>query len=207
VAVEVGASGFARMMHRCVDPDMGTNAMRRQIIFRNLLVTVAALAAAPAYAETAIDGRIARVVYQFTTGGNWGFHLASMKDGRYCVRFGNPGRLNLRVIDRVADICFDTIPGSVAHSGERRSQAFDVREKGKRITVVSYHKGSITTSASDITLEIATCNRIEGEEAEANCASTWYVVHMDGANCTAEVRPGRGANRISTVTCEHFAAE
>jgi len=146
-------------------------------------------------------------VYQFTTGGTWGFHLANMRDGRYCVRFGNPGRLTLRIMDRVSDICFDTIPASVEQSGERRSQAFDVREKGKRITVVSYHKGSIAAAGNDITLDIATCNRIDGEEAEARCGSTRYVVRMDGGTCTAEILPDRGRNRISTVTCEHYAAE
>jgi hypothetical protein len=181
--------------------------MRMRIIFGICCAMLCDLGGVPACAETAVDGRIVRVVYQFTTGGNWGFHLANMKDGRYCVRFGNPGRLTLRIMDRAADICFDTMPASVEHSGERRSQAFDVREKGKRITVVSYHKGSIAAGGSDITLDIATCNRIDGEEVEAHCGSTRYVVHMDGATCAAEILPDRGRNRISTVTCEHYAAE
>ena len=87
-----------------------------------------------------------------------------MTDNRYCVRFGNPGRLTLKTIDRMADICFDTVPGSVERSRESRSQAFDVREKGKRITVVSYHKGSIAAGGRDITLDVASCSRLEGEE-------------------------------------------
>ena len=148
-----------------------------------------------------------RVAYQFANGGNWGFHLAHMKDNRYCVRFGNPGRLTRRTIDRVADICFDKIPGSVERSRESRSQAFDVREKGKRITVVSYHKGSVEADGRDIALTIATCTRIEGEEKGAGCAPTRYVVRMDGENCSAEIVAPPRSNHIASVTCEHFAAE
>jgi hypothetical protein len=165
------------------------------------------LAGAPLCAETPVDGHIVRVVYQFTGGGNWGFHLADMKDGRYCLRFGNPGRLTLKMIDRVADICFETMPGSVERSTEHRSQAFDTRQKGKRITVVSYHKGSIAADGGDITLDIATCNRIEGEEPEARCRTTHYVVHMRGESCSAEIRPERGGNRIASISCQHYPAE
>jgi hypothetical protein len=181
--------------------------MTNRMIPALCLVLITGLAPGSARAETAVDGRIVRVVYQFASGGNWGFHLAHMKDNRYCVRFGNPGRLALRTIDRVADICFDRVPGSVERSRESRSQAFDVREKGKRITVVSYHKGSIGAEGRDITLNIASCNRIEGEEKEAGCAPTRYVVHMDGGNCSAEIVPPPRSNRIASVTCEHFAAE
>jgi hypothetical protein len=171
------------------------------------LVMSVGLAAGSAWAESAVDGRIARVVYTFASGGNWGFHLAHMKDNRYCMRFGNPGRLTLRIIDRVADICFDTIPSSVERSRESRSQAFDVREKGKRITVVSYHSGSIAAGGRDITLDIASCDRIEGEEQEARCRSNRYVVHIDGGTCTAEIFLARQPSRTNTITCEHYAAE
>jgi hypothetical protein len=148
-----------------------------------------------------------RVVYNFATGGNWGFHLAHMKDGSYCVRFGNPGRLTLSVIQRVANICFDKIPGTVERSKESRSRAFDVREKGKQITVVSYQKGSIAAAGSDVTLDIATCNRVEGEETEAHCSPNKYVVHINGADCSAEVTLSAKPNRVSSITCEHYAAQ
>jgi hypothetical protein len=175
------------------------------------LMIICHLGASPARAETAVDGRIARIVYTFASGGSWGFHLAHMKDNGYCVRFGNPGRLTLKIIDRVADICFDTVPGSVERTRESRSQAFDVREKGKRITVVKYHSGSIAAGGRDITLDIATCNRIEGEEQEADCRSNRYVVHIDGGTCTAEIflapPPPPKRIRIATVTCEHYPAE
>jgi hypothetical protein len=171
------------------------------------LVAILGIAASAARAETAVDGRIARVVYTFASGGSWGFHLAHMKDNRYCVRFGNPGRLTLKIIDRVADICFATVPGSVERSRESRSQAFDVREKGKRITVVSYHSGSIAAGGRDITLDIASCEKIEGEEHEARCRPNRYVVHIYGGTCTAEISLARQPNRIASVICEHYAAE
>ena len=67
--------------------------------------------ASPAIAQTPVDGRIVRVVYHIVYDGGrpssatWGFHLACMKDGRYCVRLGNPGRLTLAIIAKVGDIC------------------------------------------------------------------------------------------------------
>jgi hypothetical protein len=95
----------------------------------------------------------------------------------------------------------------VERSRESRSQAFDVREKGKRITVVSYHKGSIAAGDGDITLDIASCSRIEGEQQEAGCSSNRYVVHIFGETCTAEISVGGRSNRITSVICEHYAAE
>ena len=178
---------------------------------RPLLTGLATLlfctAASVTQAQSPVDGRIVRVVYQFTSGGNWGFHLAQMKDGRYCVRFGNPGRLPLATIERVANICFDKIPSTVERSAESRSRAFDVREKGKQITVVSYQSGSIAVAGNAVTLDISTCNRVEGENTEARCSPTRYVVHMDGAECRAEVTPAPRSNRIGTTTCEHYAAQ
>jgi len=121
--------------------------------------------ASPAIAQTPVDGRIVRVVYHIVYDGGgprnatWGFHLAHMKDGRYCVRLGNPGRLTLAIIQKVGDICFDGIPGWVDRSSEQGSRSYNSREKGKQIAVVSYQKGSIAASGSDITLELTTCNR------------------------------------------------
>ncbi len=129
--------------------------------------------ASPAIAQTPVDGRIVRVVYHIVYDGGgpssatWGFHLAHMKDGRYCVRLGNPGRLTLAIIAKVGDVCFDGIPGSVDRSPEQRSRSYDAREKGKQITVVSTQKGSIASSGNDITLDITTCNRVEGEPDDA----------------------------------------
>jgi hypothetical protein len=158
-------------------------------------------------ARNPLDGRIVRVVYTFTRGGNWGFHLAHMRDGRYCVRFGNPGvRLTLPTIDRVADICFDKVPGRVERSRESRSRAFDVRVKDKQITVVNYYSGSITAGSNDVWLDIDSCNRIEGEEKEARCGPIRFVVHIDGSACRAEVLSAR-PNSISSTTCEHFDAQ
>jgi hypothetical protein len=65
---------------------------------------------APAQAQTPIDGHIVRVVYKVGSKGTWGFHLAHMRDGRYCFRLGNPGRLTLDDIRRLAHICFDNVP-------------------------------------------------------------------------------------------------
>ena len=165
----------------------------------------------PALAQGLVDGRIVRVVYHIVYDGDrpntatWGFHLAHMKDGRYCVRLGNPGRLTLAIIQKVGDICFDSIPGSVERSPQQRSRSYDAREKGKQITVVSSQKGSIARSGSDITLDITTCNRVEGE-AETRCFPTRYVVHMDGATCRAEATLSGSQSRADNVTCEHYAA-
>jgi hypothetical protein len=172
----------------------------------------AGLAGPPALAQTAADGRIVRVVYALIFEGpgprdsTWGFHLAHMKDGRYCVRFGNPGRLNLAVIQQVYDICFNSVPATVDRSQERRSESFDAREKGKRITVVSYQKGSIQASGNDITLEVATCNRVEGEQ-ETRCFPNRYVVHMNGPACRAEVTLSGSRSRAGATTCEHYPAQ
>jgi hypothetical protein len=182
---------------------------RRTVLALATLLFAPALS--PASAQTPVDGRIVRVVYEVIfngpgpRGSTWGFHLAHMNDGRYCVRFGNPGRLNLAIIQRVGDICFDRIPGTVDRSGERRSESFDAREKGKRITVVSYQKVSIQVSGDDITLQIATCNRVEGEQ-ETRCFPNLYVVHMSGPACSAEVTLSDSNSRAGATTCEHYEA-
>ena len=167
--------------------------------------------ASPATAQTPVDGRIVRVVYHIVYDGGgpssatWGFHLAHMKDGRYCVRLGNPGRLTLAIIAKVGDVCFDGIPGSADRSPEKRSWSYDAREKGKQITVVSSQKGSITSSGNDITLDLTTCNRIEGEP-DTRCFPLRYVVHMDGPNCRAEATLSGSQSRADKITCEHYAA-
>ncbi len=175
-----------------------------------LLVGVVAISA-PAAAQSPVDGRIVRVVYHIVydrggiRGATWGFHLAHMQDGRYCVRLGNPGRLNLATIEKFGDMCFDAIPSSDDRSAEQRSSSLDAREKGKRITVVSHQKGTIAKSGDDITLDITTCNRVEGEQ-ETRCFPYRYVVHMDGANCRAEVTLSGSQSRADRITCEHYAA-
>ena len=167
--------------------------------------------ASPATAQTPVDGRIVRVVYHIVYDGGgpssatWGFHLAHMKDGRYCVRLGNPGRLTLAIIAKVGDVCFDGIPGSADRSPEKRSWSYDAREKGKQITVVSSQKGSIASSGNDITLDLTTCNRIEGEP-DTRCFPLRYVVHMDGPNCRAEATLSGSRSRADKITCEHYAA-
>jgi hypothetical protein len=160
-------------------------------------------------AATPLDGRIVRVVYTFAGGGTWGFHLAHMNDGRYCVRFGNPGRLRLGTIEKVADICFGGIPGTVERSPEQRHKAFDTREKGKVITVVSFHKGTIAAAGNDIVLEIASCNIVEGEEKAENCSlergKDRFVVRFDGEGCGATISLSSRKRLSGPVTCEHYA--
>jgi hypothetical protein len=170
--------------------------------------TAAATTPKPA-AATPLDGRIVRVVYTFATGGTWGFHLAHMNDGRYCVRFGNPGRLRLATIERVADICFDRIPETVERSPEQRHKAFDTREKGKVITVVSFHKGAISAAGNDITLDFGNCNIVEGEEKAENCSlernKDRFVVRFEGAGCGAAVTLSNRPRLSGPPTCEHYA--
>lgn len=177
-----------------------------------VLVAMLACGAQGASAQTSIDGRIVRVVYEviFDDGGprgsTWGFHLAHMKDGRYCVRLGNPGRLNLAIIDKVGDICFAGIPGSVERSKESTSRSLDAREKGKWITVSSYQKGSIERAGDAITLSITTCNRAEGD-ADYRCLPNRYVVRMTGETCSADVSLSGSRSRAGKTTCEHYAAK
>jgi hypothetical protein len=154
-------------------------------------------------AQTPMDGRIIRVVYKLPSGGTWGFHLAHMKDGRYCVRFGNPGRLGLSIIERVADICFDRVPSAVQQTPERTSKAGDARQRGKIITVSTHQKGSIESSGTSITLKIATCNRAE-YETEHRCFPNRFVVRMNGEDCSAELALFR--DKAVATTCEHYAA-
>jgi hypothetical protein len=177
--------------------------MARHIIAGAVLLCAGAIAA-PASAETAVDGRIVRVVYQVgAKGGTWGFHLAHMTDGRYCVRLGNPGRLNLAIIHRVADICFDRVPATVALSRERRSRAIDTAD-GKMKTIVSFQRGAIGAEGAGITLEITTCNRVEGDQ-QVRCFPNRYAVRMSGEGCRAEVTLAAG--RAGAVTCEHYPAQ
>ena len=185
--------------------------MRRHIRLAIASILGILQALSPAAAVTPVDGRIVRVVYEVVfdgqgpRGSTWGFHLAHMRDGRYCVRFGNPGRLTLAIIQKVADVCFDNIPATVDRSKETRSKSFDAREKGKQITVLSYQKGSIAMSGGDITLDIATCNRVEGEQ-DTRCFPNRYVVHMKGADCSADVTLSGSKSRAGHTTCEHYAA-
>jgi hypothetical protein len=174
--------------------------MARRII---IVAALALVSLTPANAQTPVDGRIVRVVYKLPSGGTWGFHLANMKDGRYCVRFGNPGRLTLGIIERVGDICFDDVPGAVQWTAERNSKAGDASQQGKIITVSSHHRGSIESSGSDITLKIATCNKAE-YETEYRCFPNRYVVHMSGQGCSAEITLFR--DKAAEMTCEHYAA-
>ena len=175
--------------------------MVRRIIAVAALLCTTAVGVTSLSAETPADGRIVRVVYQVGAKGTWGFHLAHMKDGRYCVHFGNPGRLTLAHMERAASICFDKVPATVDRSGERRSQAFN--ERNQPITLVSYQKGSIVAAGSDITLDITTCTRVEGE-TETHCRPNRYVVRMSGPDCNAEVTLPQG--KAGTTTCEHYAA-
>jgi hypothetical protein len=178
--------------------------MVRRIITGAVLLCAAAAITTPAGAETPVDGRIVRVVYQIgTKGGTWGFHLANMKDGRYCVRLGNPGRLNLAIIERVANICFDRVPGMVDRSKEQRSRAIDAAD-GKTKTIVSFQRGSISAAGNDITLEITTCNQVEGN-AKLHCFPNRYVVRMSREGCRAEVTLSQGT--AGTTTCEHYPAQ
>jgi len=109
--------------------------MARPIIAAAALLCATSASPAPASAQTPADGRIVRVVYQVTATGTWGFHLAHMKDGRYCVHFGNPGRLTLAHMERSASICFDKIPGAVERTPERTFQAGDTSQQGRIVTI------------------------------------------------------------------------
>jgi hypothetical protein len=177
--------------------------MARHIIAGAVLLCAVGAITAPASAGTAVDGRIVRVVYQVGATGTWGFHLAHMPDGRYCVRLGNPGRLNLAIIQRVADICFDRVPATVDRSRERRSRAIDTAD-GKMKTIVSFQRGAIGASGAGITLEITTCNQMEGDQ-RLRCFPNRYVVRMSGEGCHAEATLAGGA--AGAVTCEHYPAQ
>jgi hypothetical protein len=177
--------------------------MARRIIILAALFCAAQANVAPASSQTAADGRIVRVVYQVGTGGTWGFHLAHMMDGRYCVHFGNPGRLTLAHMERAANICFDTVPGAVDQTPERKFQAGDTSQQGKIVTISTHQKGSIETSGNDITLNITSCSKAE-HQAEYTCLPNRYVVRMSGQDCSAEVTLFRG--KAGATTCEHYAA-
>src|SRR5262245_33811486 len=118
-----------------------------------VLALVACGGSAPAAAQAPDDGRLVRVVYQsivegMRQQGTWGFLLARLGDGRYCVRFGAPDRHRaLDYLKQAPDICFDTIPGSM-QSIERKSRVGDASQQGKLITVSSHHKGSIEVSGN-----------------------------------------------------------
>lgn len=178
--------------------------MARRIIVLAALFCVAQASLTPASGQTPADGRIVRVVYQVSATGTWGFHLAHMKDGRYCVHFGNPGRLTLAQMERAANICFDRVPGAVERTPERRFQAGDTSQQGKMVTISTHQKGSIETSASEITLKITSCRKAE-HQAEYNCLPNRYVVRMSGQNCSAEISLFKG--KAGTTTCEHYAAQ
>jgi hypothetical protein len=163
----------------------------------------AAAIAAPAGAQTPVDGQIVRVVYRIDTGGTWGFHLADMNDGRYCVRFGNPGRLSLAIIQRMADICFDRMPSTVDRSQERRSRAIDTAD-GRMKTIVSFQKGSIAATGDAVALDISTCNGVEGG-GEVRCFRNRFVVHLGGQDCSAQVTLARGTAHV--LICERYTAQ
>ena len=176
--------------------------MARRIIVVAALCCAAAASLAPSSAQTPADGRIVRVVYQVSPTGTWGFHLAHMKDGRYCLHFGNPGRLTLAHMERAANICFDKVPGAVERTPERRFEAGD--QHGKKVTISTHQKGSIETSGNDITLKITSCSKAE-HQADYSCLPNRYVVRMSGQDCSAEVSLFKG--KAGTTTCEHYAAQ
>jgi hypothetical protein len=187
---------------------------RAGLVLMVLLPTI--VAAAPALAQTAaqtpIDGRIVRVVYKviFEGGGpknaTWGFHLAHMSDGRYCVRFGDPGRLALANIRRTNDICFETIPGQTERSSERSAPSYAASDQGKEINVTVFHKGTVQLIGNDVTLDIAACAAVEGEE-QLRCFPNRYVVRMSGDTCTALIILTSRLTRADEAMCEHYKAE
>jgi len=178
--------------------------MARRIIVLAALFCVAHANLTPASGQTPADGRIVRVVYQVSEKGTWGFHLAHMTDGRYCVHFGNPGRLTLAHMDRAANICFDKVPGAVERTPERKFQAGDTGQQGKTVTISSHQKGSIETSGTGITLNITSCSKAE-HQAEYTCLPNRYAVRMSGQDCSAEVTLFRG--KAGSTTCEHYPAQ
>jgi hypothetical protein len=178
-----------------------------KVVYLGLLLILVA-ASTSAIAQSPLEARIVRVVYEIIPlrGATWGFHLAHMRDGRHCVRLGNPGRLALAVIERVADLCFDKIPGSVDKTGVRTSQAFDT--KNQPITISTYHKGSIEASGNAIILLVTTCNKATGgEDYRCSPQPFRFVVHMEGAGCVAEVTLAYPNQRAEKTTCEHYAAK
>jgi hypothetical protein len=169
-----------------------SNDVEKRSMQRSLMLSIAAVAFAAvlsgspaglarAQTQTPVDGRIVRVVYQ--VGGapgavnpTWGFHMAHMKDGRYCVRLGNPGRrLSLAIIDEVVDICFDRVPATVDLSPERRYQAIDTSD-GREKTFLRFHKGSIGATGDAITLDVTSCRGAEG--VPERCFPSRYIVHI-----------------------------
>lgn len=70
---------------------------------------------------------------------------------------------------------------------------------------MSYQKGSVAAAGNDITLEIATCNRVEGEQ-DTRCFPSRYVVHMNGPDCSAVVILSGSRSRAGATTCEHYQA-
>ena len=162
--------------------------------------------AQPAAGQSPTEGRIVHVKHEVVFDGRtradstWGFHLAHMRDGRYCVRLGDTGpTLTLATMEKSADFCFAGIPGVAERSLEHPMWAFDTTPKPIAIST----KGSIDSTGDDFTLTITSCTRSPGE-AETLCFPYRFVVHMKGAECSAEVALARGKARATS--CQHYEA-
>ena len=165
----------------------------------------------PALADP-VAGRIVRVVYKvaFQGGGpqdaTWGFHLAHMSDGQYCLRFGDPGRLALANIRRNHDMCFSGLPGRVERSAERAASPYEPDGQGDAAEVTTFQKGSIARAGNDIILDIDFCAQMQ-KEANPRCFPNRYIVHMHGEACAAEIILSSSSARAIDPTCEHYKAE
>jgi hypothetical protein len=167
---------------------------------------------APGHAQTLIDDRIVRVVYavRFERSGlkdaTWGFHLANMSDGRYCVRFGNPGRLALANIRRGNDMCFDSIPGRAERASERVSPSGETDVQGQPRDVTTFIRGGIELAGTELSLDIEYCVGVAGD-LKTRCFPVRYMVRMLGETCIADVPVPPPHSRVKAIMCEHYKAE
>ena len=159
------------------------------------LMLMASAGLTSASAQTAVDGRIVRVLIVDALRTH-GFHLAHMKDGRYCVHLSGLVRLNLATIERTDAICFAKVPATIRTADRTLGLG-----SGNRTL---YEMVSITAASKNVTLNIAYC-RAEKTLPERRCFHKRYVVHMRGEDCSAEITLSRG--KAVTSTCEHYAAQ
>lgn len=186
--------------------------MRRRTVMVLLLLMNGVVAySGTALAQSPLDGRIVRVVYKVSyqggaKTGTWGFHLAHMSDGQYCVRFGDSGRLALANIRRTHDICFGTLPGKTDRASERVVSHPNAGHLVPALGVTVFQKGRIELAGGDIVLHVDFCAEIEGEQGP-RCFPNRYLVRISGESCTAEIKFWSPLSRALDPVCEHYKAE
>jgi hypothetical protein len=181
-----------------------------------LLFTLAAIATsssallpsvASAQSSDPFADHIVRVVYRWDNNSSWGFMVHTDKSGQRCFRFGNPGfRPKISDITGVDHkVCF--APGQTSLERSPVSTGVTgVAGKNGQTTIDSYYVGTAQQAGNTLDTTFQLCTRLRGDQDFRCVAPARYTVRLQGAGCEVDVADNRGNWKLTSKTCEYYAA-